>query len=719
MQTLVSPELLAFGPFVLDLTARALLVGEERLPLSSRAFDILVLLVTERDRVVGKDEIIAKVWRGVAVEENNLAVQISSLRRVLSQHADGPAMITTIPGQGYRFVARVSEGPAELREFAPPPPPTPVVLPAASGVATSRRRNWRLLAGCALLCLVALAAGLRFWPGPVEAPRLSIAVLPFRNLGEDAKQDSLADAISDDLTTDLSHLPGSTVIARESSDAYKGHAVPAEQIGRALKVRYLLEGSLRGVEGVFRINAQLIDATNGAHLWADRFDVPRDTLANAQSAIVGHIASVLKVKLVALESERSLRERPNTPDAWDLYFRARAIRDRAETLAEFSEAQKLLQHALILQPNFVEALTDLSLVLLAKVTDFEDPEDGVDLKYAKQLISQALMLAPKDPNALTAQGWLLSTDGRVSEAEASYRAAVAVDPNNVLARTGLADNDWLLGRPQATIEGLEYVLQLDPQGPAVKTRMAALGEAYFMIGRWQDAIDWLLRSLAGDPKDSSIGEDRFEFSRLFLMAAYDRLGDTARARNLYADYNRIWRNRSIWRLLSDYFSKAQAAMPGFNALASALAAEGMPLFARYVPAQHLEAVSAATKKGDYEAAPGDIPGTTNVDPAMLPALLKGEPRPLVVDVGRGAATLGDALWVPNPEAAEGGLDDTLKRAATHATPILIVGDGIYGWDGYDAVQRALKLGYQHIMWLRGGEESLAAVGYPTVDRRVP
>jgi DNA-binding winged helix-turn-helix (wHTH) protein len=134
MQVLAVPETLAFGPFVLDLPARALFAGGEKLTLSSRAFDILALLVAERDRVVSKDEILTKVWRGVSVEENNLAVQMSSLRRVLSEYADGQTVILTVPGQGYRFVARldappVSSKPASpdlaVKQALPLPPPSP------------------------------------------------------------------------------------------------------------------------------------------------------------------------------------------------------------------------------------------------------------------------------------------------------------------------------------------------------------------------------------------------------------------------------------------------------------------------------------------------------------------------------------------------------------------------------------------------------------------
>ena len=249
MQTVAAPDTIAFGPFVLDLGSRALLARGEKLALSSRAFDILVFLVTERDRVVGKDEIMTKVWRGVAVEENNLAVQISALRRVLGEHAEGQTMIATVPGQGYRFVGRIELPEAPAPAFIAFPAEEPVRPPAPPAIV--QRRPWTLIAIGGAISLAAALLAIVYLSRPAPPPRLSLAVLPFRNLGEDSKQDYLADAVTDDLTTDLSHIPGSVVIARESSDAYKGRAVPAEQIGRALHVRYLLEAACSRLKACF------------------------------------------------------------------------------------------------------------------------------------------------------------------------------------------------------------------------------------------------------------------------------------------------------------------------------------------------------------------------------------------------------------------------------------------------------------------------------------
>jgi TolB-like protein/DNA-binding winged helix-turn-helix (wHTH) protein/Flp pilus assembly protein TadD len=712
MQTLAAPDTIAFGPFVLDLGSRALLARGDKLALSSRAFDILVFLVTERDRVVGKDEIMTKVWRGVAVEENNLAVQISALRRVLGEHAEGQTMIATVPGQGYRFVGRI--------ELPEPPPPAfmafPVEEPAPPPPAIVQRRPWPLIAIGGAITLAAALLVIVYLSRPAPPPRLSLAVLPFRNLGEDTKQDYLADAITDDLTTDLSHIPGSVVIARESSDVYKGRAVPAEQIGRALHVRYLLEGSLQPVEGMFHINAQLIDAGNGAHLWADGFDVPRDKLHDAQTAIVGHIANALNVQLVAIESDRSMRERSSNPDALDFYLRARSTYDSATEPARVTQAQKLFEQAIDLQPNFVDSLAELSLLLSERRMGSDDPTDSADRAEASLDIARALSLDPSNVTALTAKGLAQSLDQQFEESEASLKTVLAADPNNVTARAYLAHDDWRLGRPQAAVDGYVEVLRLDPQGRGAKKYFYKLGMAYFMVGKFEQAIDYLLRSLAGNPTTTSAGLDHVEFSNMFLIAAYDQIGKKDQARKLYQQYRAQWPHRSVWRL-SSYFSKAQANMTGFKALTAGLADIGMPPFEKRPEAGPRDATG-TDAIGDFDPAPACAPGADTLEVADLTKFLHAKDKPVVVDVGSGAAVLPGSVWVPGIDNKVGGLDQQVSQLPKGRT-FVVVGDGFYGWSGYQAASRMIAARIGPVKCLVGGEEGLAAANTATEDWRVP
>jgi len=183
-----------------------------------------------------------------------------------------------------------------------------------------------LAAACVLVvgALMALAwTGGWIGAGKAPPPRLSIVVLPFKDMDDDPTNDYLADAITDDLTTELSGIRNAWVIARESAYTYKGKATDVRQIGRELGVRYVLEGSVRQIGPILRVNAQLVSTETGAHLWSDRFDEQISELAAGQQQIVARLNDTIRISVIDIESARSLRERPTNPDAFDLILRAR------------------------------------------------------------------------------------------------------------------------------------------------------------------------------------------------------------------------------------------------------------------------------------------------------------------------------------------------------------------------------------------------------------
>jgi adenylate cyclase len=242
----------------------------------------------------------------------------------------------------------------------------PGQVPRAAGLRVPTRRPIASLgvAGAALLLM--LAGGL-WWvstqsgPGTTEAPRLSLVVLPFDNLSGDPDQEYFADGITEDLTTDLSRLPGSLVIARNSAFTYKGKVVDPKQVGRELGVRYVLEGSVRRIGNDVRVNAQLIDTKTGAHLWADRFDSNLTDLGQLQNEITGRIASSLNVELIEAESRRSLQEHAARPDAVDLTMRGLAVWWRPRSKENNKEARALFAQALQLDPQYPDALAGLAV----------------------------------------------------------------------------------------------------------------------------------------------------------------------------------------------------------------------------------------------------------------------------------------------------------------------------------------------------------------------
>ena len=252
------------GPFRLDTEDGLLLRGGEPVNLGRRAIALLRAMVERPGALLSKDALIEAGWSGQSVEESNLTVQIAALRRVLSTTPGGDGWIETMPGRGYRFVG-------------------PVVTEAQKEA-----------------------------PEKSAPPRLSMVVLPFANIGGDLEQEHFVDGITESLTTDLSRIRGAVVIARNTAFTYKGKPLDAKQIGRELNVRYVLEGSVQRGGNRMRVNAQLIDAGSGNHLWAERFDKPLADLFDMQDEIVARLANALDAQFIAAEARRA--EQAPTPE---------------------------------------------------------------------------------------------------------------------------------------------------------------------------------------------------------------------------------------------------------------------------------------------------------------------------------------------------------------------------------------------------------------------
>jgi TolB-like protein/DNA-binding winged helix-turn-helix (wHTH) protein len=713
-------EVISFGPFRLDTERRR--VDRNGIPvvLSSRAFDILVLLVENRGRVVGKDEIMTRVWRGMIVEENNLAVQISALRRALAERAGDTPLIVTVPGQGYRFVGRLNQTDDMSRDVPAPTaaerePPLPVWPGAAIH---ARRPRWRIavIAACvAALVLGGVTAAL-LQPRLAEQravplsppPRLSLAVLPFRDLSDDRCCDYLADAITDDLTTDLSLIPGSIVIARESADMFRGHPAPADAIGRALNVRYLLEGSLRAVDGQFSINAQLIEAASGAHLWAERFTVPRAHLAGAQDAIVQRLSSALGVKLVDIEGARPLREHGQDPDALDLFWRARSILDRADTLDAMNQAQALLEQALARQPDDVNALSELGWLLPRKINNYITPHREQDLARARVVTARAMALQPRDPAVLAAKAALQAYDGDCKAAQLTYQAALDGDAHSVRALTGQTMCKFQLDRFADAVASLGALLRIDPDGPGQKSRFYQMGFAELMLDHPAEALPWLRRAIAGepDPLPGAASLTPAEWARLSLIAATRLAGDRATSDTYFAAYRRIWPDQSTWALESRA-PRLFSTVPGFRHFLAALEDAGLPRFAdpRRGPA------TGTCDSADVSPTPHDVPGITTIDTAGLAALLRSG-RVRVVDFGVGAA-VPDSAQLSDLDPGSATDMATLRQTGR---PVVAMGSGALDPRGCQAARLLAGLG-QPVFWYRGGEEAWAQAGMPARDLR--
>jgi adenylate cyclase len=369
--------------------------------------------------------------------------------------------------------------------------------------------RWPALA--AALALVLLAAGAfawragyapRFTAASVDdklanAPRLSIVVLPFENLSGDKEQDYFADGITDDLTTDLSHLQDSFVISRGTAFTYKGKPVDAKEIGKDLGVRYLLEGSVRRLGEKVEVNAQLISTETGAHVWADRFEGERGKLGELQVDVVARLANSLGVELVKAEALRSMRERPNNPDAADLAMRARArFNSSGDSKSINSDIIDLGARALALDQQNERVMVDLAFEFNDRVTNRWGDDPAGDIARADKLADSALALQPDDARAHMAKAEVFFNKQQWRAAISQAEAALTDDPNYADAHANLSFWNLFLGHSEDAFAGIETALRLSPRDPDVSLWQFFTCHLHSHLAQWEQAIEWCGKSIA-------------------------------------------------------------------------------------------------------------------------------------------------------------------------------------------------------------------------------
>jgi adenylate cyclase len=365
-----------------------------------------------------------------------------------------------------------------------------------------------------------------------EAPDLSVVVLPFADLSSDPDQEYFVDAITDDLTTDLSRITGSFVIARTTAFTYKGKPVDVKQLGRDLGVRYVIEGSVRRLGDQVRINVQLIDAETSAHLWADRFETNRTNLTEAQSEITGRLAKTLNVELIEMASRRIERERVADPDARDLVMRAWARFGRGPYIAAtVQEALPFFERALEKDPGSVGAKIGIAAMLVVNLLNGWRSNVEQDQARVEQLLLEVLERDPNNQSAHLNMGHLRRFQGRLAEAQIELETAIALGPNNTFAFRSLGSALMQMGRPEAAIPYIEKSIRLSPHDPFVAANYSRLGRSHLFLGHVDQAIDLLRKALAANPRASD--------DQLWLAGALGLRGDLDDAKAAIAAAIRI------------------------------------------------------------------------------------------------------------------------------------------------------------------------------------
>jgi TolB-like protein len=357
-------------------------------------------------------------------------------------------------------------------------------------------------------------------PLPSSAPRLSIVVLPFANIGGGPEQDYFVDGVTESLTTDLSRIGGAFVIARNTAFTFKGKAIDVKQIGREFNVRYVLEGSVQRGSTRLRVNVQLIAAETGNHLWAERFEKPVADLFDMQDEIVSRLANTLNAQLIAVEARRA--ERSPHPDATDLCFQGAAWLNRGRTPEYVTQARGFFERALALEPGNVEALVGTALVNIAIVNNYLTDDRIEHLTTAEAAVTKALSLAPNHPMAHNVLGIVQLFTDRAAQGIAKCERALALDRNLAWAHGNIGFGKVCLGRGRETEAHIEQALRLSPRDTYVYVWTLFVGLAKFWLGADAEAIVWLRRSIEANRN--------YPFAHFLLAAALAHVGELDEAR---------------------------------------------------------------------------------------------------------------------------------------------------------------------------------------------
>jgi adenylate cyclase len=356
----------------------------------------------------------------------------------------------------------------------------------------------------------------------------SIAILPFENLSGDPDQRYFVDGIVEDIITELSKYSWLLVIARNTSFTFKDRLVDIKEVGRKLRVRYVMEGSIRRTGDRVRITAQLIDAQSGAHVWAEHFDRDLADVFAVQDEITLNVAGAIQPRLISAEAERARTKPPESMAAWDYAVRGRwhVLRLSKEDNAE---AQRLLREGLALYRNSVSILTFLSYSLTTGVIFGWSNDPQVWLAEAKELAERAANLDENDAWVQCVLGLSNFTAKQPDKAIGHYRKAIALNPSFALGHGYLAlQLAFMVGRTDEAIEEAETAIRLSPHDPELYHFFYAIGMAHFVAGRYGDAATWAEK--AENERPAGIG-----FGPLRLLASsYAHLDRLDEARDAFA-----------------------------------------------------------------------------------------------------------------------------------------------------------------------------------------
>ena len=588
MDVPVSPGLLLFGPFRFDRHHRALFRctdGDswQLVSIGSRALDVLAVLVAGSGNLVSKEEIMTAVWPNVVVEEANLTVQISMLRRALDRERGGESCIQTLPGRGYRFVPRVTRAEAAPPETWPPlhgtspPDDAPMAIAGPPGLAVWTRRP--MLA--AAIVLAALLAGAGVWmlrgavspqaarvaatPAPADR-RQSGIVLPFENSSGDPAQDELAARLTREVTNIIARSGDMPTVPEITAAAYRGKIEDLRAIRREQDVHFALVGTARRQGGRLIVSAVMYSTRSGQTVWSGLLDRPDGPHALAE--IVQVIYESYWQATINAEAFLAMRDHPDKLDARDLLFIMRSTRLAAPTKANFQEKARLIDRALALDPNDMFALEGQARLRAEGVMLGFSDNPAADLAIAAKAADRMLQIDANAVISLRAKAAVLRAQGSWNEAEAILRRVIVMQPTEANRRYELGQVLQAQGKHAEALTSFQDARRFAGGSDPVFNYDGSIALADLAMGKPAEAIETARLSISEFPPGSGRVE---EVPWLALIAAQSSSGQDDSAR---ADLQKFLSTPRSWHSMAEV-----QQWPAFNAnapLMDGLRKAGMP-----------------------------------------------------------------------------------------------------------------------------------------------
>ena len=447
-----SRETFRFGDFELDVAAYELRRNGRAVRLERHPMDLLLLLVERRNDLVSRADIVELLWgKDVFVDvETGVHTAMRKIRQALRDSADAPQFVETVPGRGYRFIAAVEvvRKPVQLTELESAIAPAVVtaaeptaIVKVAEGEARPpsgvRRRAVTLVA---LLVVLVLGAAFVLWrrtAAGASSPRITLAVLPFQNIGNDSERQYLADGLTEETSASLAQIDPEHLSVRGRTLRYKGTTKSVAEIGQELAVDYLLESTIQSEGSELRVTAKLIRVRDQEYVWTQSFDQAPTNLLGLQRQMSAAIAEQIRLRLSPAQLEAVTRRQPRSADAYDLYLRGWNFQNQ-RTPATSRRAIEYFERATALDPNYALAWAGISLTLASSPMNGDAPPVAVTAR-AREAAFRAVRADPElalAQYALAYVEWMLDWDWPA--AERGMRTAIALDPDYAKAHVGLA-----------------------------------------------------------------------------------------------------------------------------------------------------------------------------------------------------------------------------------------------------------------------------------------